>query len=174
MAQFWIPDESSGEIIAADQLEALAVREAVARWQALRGARPYPESPQEVMAPVCGNIILVKVLGEGENYQYLRVGEALVAGFGEDFSGQLLSEIEASNPRFGIGLRMLYEMVRAGGEPLCYRGWAGQDMPGAQFVYYESAVLPFGQSSRVDHILVISMLVLRDQIHPAAPDGVRT
>ena len=39
---------------------------------------------------------------------------------------------------------MLYEMVRASGEPLCYRGWAGQDMPGAKFLYYESAVLPFG------------------------------
>ena len=68
-----------------------------------------------------------------------------MAGFGEDFSGQCLSEIEQTNPRFGIGLRMLYEMVRASGEPLCYRGWVGQDMPGAEFVYYESAVLPFGR-----------------------------
>ena len=173
MAEFWVPDESSGEIITAPELEALPVREAVERWQALRGKKPYPQTPDVVMAPVLANIILVKVLGAGEDYQYLRVGEALVAGFGEDFSGQCLSEIEQTNPRFGIGLRMLYEMVRASGEPLCYRGWAGQDMPGAQFVYYESAVLPFGQEDSVDHILVISMLVLREGLRPDAPDSLR-
>jgi hypothetical protein len=173
MAEFWIPDESSGEIITVPQLEAEPVRDAVGRWQALKGTRPYPEAPDDVMAPVSSNIILVKVLGEGEDYEYLRVGEALVAGFGQDFSGQCLSEIEQTNPRFGIGLRMLYEMVRAGGEPLCYRGWVGQDMPGAKFVYYESAVLPFGRMARVDHILVISMLVLRSDSRPGASDSLR-
>jgi hypothetical protein len=173
MAEFWIPDVSSGEIIALPQLEAEAVRDAVERWQHLRLARPFPQVPDEVMARVCANIILVKVLGDGEDYQYLRVGKALVAGFGLDFSGQCLSEIEQTNPRFGIGLRMLYEMVRAGGEPICYRGWAGQDMPGAKFDYYESAVLPFGRGARVDHILVISMLVLRSDSRPGAADSLR-
>jgi hypothetical protein len=173
MAEFWIPDESSGEIITVPQLEAAAVLDAVARWQRLKGVRPFPEVPDEVMAPVTANIILVKVLGDGEDYEYLRVGEALVAGFGLDFSGQCLSEIEQTNPRFGIGLRMLYEMVRASGEPLCYRGWAGQDMPGAKFLYYESAVLPFGKENRVDHILVISMLVLRSEPRPGAADSLR-
>jgi hypothetical protein len=57
---------------------------------------------------------------------------------------------------------MLYEMVRSSGEVLCYRGWAGLDMPGAQFLYYETAVLPFGKDL-VDHILVVSVLVLRDK-----------
>ena len=59
------------------------------------------------MAPVAANVILIKVLGEGEDYEYLRVGEALVAGFGEDFSGQCLSEIELTNPCFGIGCECL-------------------------------------------------------------------
>lgn len=172
MAEYWIPDESSGEIITAPQLEAAPVREAVERWERLKGARLFPDVPDPVMAPVSANIILIKVLGDGEDYQYLHVGEALVAGFGEDFSGQCLSEIEQTNPRFGIGLRMLYEMVRASGEPLCYRGWAGQDMPGAKFVYYESAVLPFGRGSKVDHILVISMLVLRSDPAADQPDTV--
>jgi hypothetical protein len=171
MAEFWIPDESSGEIISARQLEAAAVRHAVLHWESLKGKKRYPESPDEVMAPVAANAILIEVVGEGEDYQYLRVGEALVAGFGMDFSGQCLSEIEQTNPRFGIGLRMLYEMARASGEPLCYRGWAGQDMPGAKFVYYESAVLPFGGQGRVDHILVISMLVLRSNSRPGAADN---
>jgi hypothetical protein len=108
MAEFRIPDVSSGEIITLPQLEAEAVRDTVER-----------------------------------------------------------------NPRSGIGLRMLYQMVRAGGEALCYRGWAGQDLPGAKFVYYESAVLPFGRGARVDHILVISMLVLRSDSRPGAADSFR-
>jgi hypothetical protein len=173
MAEFWIPNQSSGEIITALQLEAQPVRDAVERWQALKGTRPYPQAPHEVMAPVAPNTILIKVIGDGEDYQYLRVGEALLAGFGEDFSGQRLSQIEVTSPRFGIGLRMLYEMVRASGEPLCYRGWVGLDMPGAQFVYYESAVLPFGQTSRVEEMLVISMLVLRSDSHATDQDSIR-
>lgn len=73
------------------------------------------------MDPVAANTLLVKVVDDGRDYQYLRVGEALVAAFGEDFSGQCLSEIEQTNPRFGIGLRMLYEMVRAGGAAVLSR-----------------------------------------------------
>jgi hypothetical protein len=164
MAEFWTPNESSGEIIAASELEAAAARGAVADWQAARGTRHFPLAPDQVMEPVHANTILVKVIGQGEDYEYCSVGEGLVAGFGEDFSGRRLSEIEATTPRFGLGLRMLYEMVRASGEPLCYRGWAGADMPGAQFVYYESAILPFGRNeTQVDHVLVVSVLVLRDQ-----------
>jgi hypothetical protein len=161
---FWIPQASSGEIVAFSELEAQVPLDAIARWRAERGARRFPLRPEAVMAPVEGNTLLVGVIGDGEDYQYLSVGQGLVAGFGMDFSGQRLSQIEAAAPRFGIGLRMLYEMVRSSGELMCYRGWAGADMPGAQFLYYESAILPFGeQDSRVDHILVVSVLVLRDK-----------
>jgi hypothetical protein len=159
---FWIPDSSSGEIVSPAQLEAQAPLDAIARWQGLRGRARFPSHPDEIQDVVGDTTLLVGVLDGGQDYQYLRVGPALVAGFGLDFSGQRLSEIEAATPRFGIGLRMLYEMVRSSGEVLCYRGWAGLDMPGAQFLYYESAVLPFGVE-RVDQILVVSVLVLRDK-----------
>ena len=166
MVEFWIPEESSGEIVAVTQLEAAPVQSAMARWQALKGARRFPPAPDGVLAPVSANAILVRVVDEGSDYEYRSVGAALVAGFGEDFSGRRLSDIVASTPRFGIGLRMLYEMVRSSGEPLFYRGWVGADMPGALFVYYESAILPFGldeaqDETKVDHILVVSMLVPR-------------
>ncbi|HEX4635860.1 MAG TPA: hypothetical protein VH189_06740 [Rhizomicrobium sp.] len=161
---FWIPDASSGEIVSPSELVAKVPLEAIARWQDLRGGARYPARSDEVLALAGDNTLLVGVIGEGQDYEYRRVGPALVAGFGMDFSGQRLSEIEANMPRFGIGLRMLYEMVRSGAEPLCYRGWAGLDMPGAQFVYYESVTLPFGADpDRVDHLLVVSVLVLRDK-----------
>jgi len=161
---FWVPETSSGEIIGCAELEAQAPVEALACWQAARRNDRFPRRPDDVLALVGDNTLLVRVIGDGQDYEYLRVGQALVAGFGMDFSGQLLSEIEANMPRFGIGLRMLYEMVRSGAEPLCYRGWAGLDMPGAQFLYYESAILPFGLGQdKVDHVLVVSVLVLRDK-----------
>jgi hypothetical protein len=159
---FWVPDSSSGEIIGSSELEAKAPLDAIACWQRARGGARHPATPDAVQALVGDNTLLVAVIGEGQDYEYRRVGSALVAGFGMDFSGQRLSEIEANTPRFGIGLRMLYEMVRSGAEPICYRGWAGMDMPGAQFLYYESAILPFGAADGVDHILVVTMMVLRD------------
>jgi hypothetical protein len=161
---FWIPDSSSGEIVASSDLVAQAPLDAIAHWQSVRGSARFPRRPDEVQDLVGDNTLLVGVIGDGQDYEYRRVGPALVAGFGMDFSGQRLSEIEASTPRFGIGLRMLYEMVRSSGEVLCYRGWAGLDMPGAQFLYYETAVLPFGvEQDKVDHILVVSVLALRDK-----------
>jgi hypothetical protein len=171
---FWIPDTSSGEIVHFTRLEAAVPQRAATRWKALAGARRFPCVPDGVLETISHNAILVRVLDDGNDYEYRSVGDALVSGFGEDFSGRRLSDIIASTPRFGIGLKMLYEMVRSSGEALYYRGWVGADMPGAHFVYYESAVLPFGQDEdRVDHILVASMLVLRDQAYPAMPQNLR-
>jgi hypothetical protein len=172
MVDFWIPQTSSGEIADIAQLEAAVVLRADARWKRLKGTRRFPPEPGGVLAEVASHAILVRVLED--DYEYLSVGDALVAGFREDFSGRRLSDIIATTPRFGLGLRMLYEMVRSGCEPLYYRGWVGADMPDAQFIYYESAVLPFGKDeARVDHILVTSMLVLRDQAYPAMPQSLR-
>src|SRR6185369_2619995 len=174
MVDFWIPQTSSGEIVDIAQLEAAVVQRAAGRWHSLKEARRFPSDPGGVLEQVASNAILVGVLEAGADYEYLSVGDALVAGFREDFSGRRLSDIIATTPRFGLGLKMLYEMVRSGCEPLYYRGWVGADMPDAQFIYYESAVLPFGKDeTRVDHIVVTSMLVLRDQAYPAMPQSLR-
>ena len=174
MVDFWIPQTSSGEIVDIALLEAAVVQRADARWKLLKGKRRFPSDPAGVLEQVGSNALLLRVLEEGADYEYLSVGKELVSGFAEDFSGQRLSDIIATTPRFGLGLKMLYEMVRSGCEPLYYRGWVGADMPDAQFIYYESAVLPFGKDeARVDHIVVTSMLVLRDQAFPAMPQSLR-
>src|SRR5690349_12425124 len=113
---FWIPDSSSGEIVSSSELEAQAPLDAIARWQSLKDGARLPRRPDEGLALVGDNSLLVGVIGDGQDYEYRRVGQALVLGFGIDFSGQRLSEIEANPPRFGIGLRMLYDMVRSSGE----------------------------------------------------------
>ncbi len=160
MVEFWVPEESSGEIIPIDRLESLPVRAGVALWHALCGARHFPAVP----ARFVGNphAFVVRVLDQGADYEYAHVGAELVKGFNEDFSGRTVSSLVATNPKFGIGLRMLYDMVRSSGETLGYRGWVGRDLKGALFNYHENAILPFGgDDGRVDHLVVVTALVLR-------------
>lgn len=167
--EFWLPEESSGEIVPLDQLEAPAVIDAVNTWRRQKGARAFPSAPDRFIGH--RHAFLVRILGEGSDYQYDGVGAELVKGFNEDFSGRLLSSITAGNPKFGIGLRMLYDMVRSSGEPLGYRGWVGRDLKGALFNYHENAILPFGATGRVDRLVVATALVLRAKPSPQLGDG---
>ena len=50
--------------------------------------------------------------------------------------------------------------------------WIPDVSPGEIIIYYGSAVLPFGRGVRVDHILVISKLVLRSDSRPGKADSV--
>jgi hypothetical protein len=165
MVEFWLPEETSGEIVPIDNLEAVPVLSGIAHWRRLRAGRRFPAKadivPQQ-FGPLLGHVILVKVLDEGADYEYRIVGESLVPGFNENFAGRRLSEIIVSAPKFGLGLRMLYETVRTSGEPLGYRGWIGKDMKSAQFSYHENALLPFGpEDGEVDHLMVVSVIVAR-------------
>ena len=155
--QFWIPEQSAGEIISVIELDALPPREALQRWKALPAAG-RKQAPAEMLND---HAILVTV--EAADYCYARVGAALLPAFGGDFSGQKLSAITAVFPKFGAGLRMLYDMVRASATPLAYRGFVGQDMKGAQFLYHESVILPFG-GQRVAQLLVATDIVKRDSL----------
>jgi len=163
-----LPAESRGDLLPVDRLDNELVRAGVAMWRALRRGAHFPARAAMTSCltqALREGSFLVEVLEGGADYRYRDVGAALVQGFNDDFSGRHLSQIIATAPRFGLGLRMLYEMVRAGGEPLGYRGWVGKDLPGATFVYHENALLPLGEDGAVDHLLVVSSLVLR---HPAS------
>jgi len=160
--------ESRGDLLPVDRLDGELVRASVAMWRALKRGDRFPGRASMTSCltqPLRDSSFLVEVLEDGADYRYRDVGATLVKGFNEDFSGRRLSRIIETAPRFGLGLRMLYEMVRAGGEPLGYRGWVGEDLPAAAFVYHENAILPLGDSGGedgvVDHLLVVSVLVLR-------------
>jgi hypothetical protein len=159
--KFWTPEQSAGEIVGLETIEAPPVLDGLSRWRQLKGARPYPAFGDKALELLTPNTILIRALDE--DYEYVSVGHVLVEGFNIDFSGQRLSAIIAFLPKFGLGLKMLYDMVRAGGAPIGYRGWAGQDMGGARFLSYESAVLPLGQDE-VDHVLVYSAIVPKEAV----------
>lgn len=159
-----LPAQSQGDLLPVDRLDAELVRAGLSMWGALkRGARfPGRASMTSCLTQALRDgSALVEVLGDGADYRYRDVGAGLIKGFNQDFSGRHLSQIVERAPRFGLGLRMLYEMVRAGGEPLGYRGWVGEDMPGAAFIHHENVILPLGEDDVVDHLLIVSVLVLR-------------
>ena len=157
--------ESRGGLLPVDRLDTALVRDGIAMWRALKRDDRFPGRASMTSCltrALRDGSALVEVLEGGADYRYRDVGADLIKGFNEDFSGRLLSRIVETAPRFGLGLRMLYEMVRAGGEPLGYRGWVGEDLPGAAFVYHENAILPLGEDGAVDHLLIVTSLVLRD------------
>jgi hypothetical protein len=162
MVEFRLPAESSGEIIAIDQFEAAPVRAGIAYWRRLSGTRRFPAKTEIVpraLGALLNNVILIRVLEDGADYEYRIVGDALVLGFNENFAGRRVSDIIASAPKFGLGLRLLYETVRTSGEPLGYRGRVGRDLKDAKFDSHENVLLPFGPGERaVDHLLVVSAI----------------
>jgi hypothetical protein len=159
-----LPLHSQGGIVPLDRLDAEPVRTGIAMWRALRRGARFPEqaSLTSCLTPaIRDHSFLVEVLEGGADFGCRDVGTALVKGFEADFSGRRLSEIAAAAPKFGVGLRMLCDMARASGEPLGYRGWVGEDLPEAAFVHHENVLLPLGEGEAVDHLLIVSALVMR-------------
>jgi hypothetical protein len=160
-----LPEQSRGDILPIERLDAELVRTGISYWRSLKRDRRFPgrASLMSCLSPrMRPGLLLVEPLEDGADYAFREVGADLIRAFDEDFTGRRLSDIIHTAPKFGLGLRMLYEMVRASGEPLGYRGWVGRDLPGAGFVYHENAVLPLGEDDAVDHILVVTALVMKD------------
>ena len=160
-----IPDKTSVEAITLDQLNDPAVRFGATYWRLLRKNRRFPTreelSPRD-MAAVLRNMILVKVLDGGADFEYRIVGDAQVCAYGIPLQGRRLSEIAVEAPRFGRILQRLVTQVSREGAPLAIRGRVGRDVPEANFIYCESALLPLGASPDVvDHVLIFSAYIVR-------------
>lgn len=141
------------------------MRTGLSYWRSLKAGKPFPEqaSMMSCLSPqMRAHSVLVDVMERGTDYRHRFVGEEMARAFQADFTGKRLSALVQDFPKFGLSLRMVYEMVRASGEPLGYRGWVGNDLPGADFVYHESVILPLGEDGVVDQLLAITVLVLRN------------
>ena len=167
-SDFGLPARSHGDLLPIAALGSELVRTAVSYWRQLGAGRGLPPraSMMSCLSPrLTEHAVLVEVLEGGADYEYRQVGGALKLAFDEDFAGRRISDLVSSEPRFGLGLRMVYDMARASGEPLAYRGWVGSDLKGAAFVHHESAILPLGEDGVVDYLLQVTALVMR------APSG---
>ena len=162
------PEQSTSGIVSLDEIENAVTRTALNYWRMLRGGRNMPAraelSPRDMRA-ILHNVVLIRVIDGGRDYEYRIVGGVFAWAYGLNFQGMHLSQIEQSAPEHGARMRQLYEHVRAGAEPLGLHGWVGREVQNSPFVYYETVVLPFGDDeTTVDHLLVASFHV------PKAPD----
>jgi len=157
------PEASSVKAIALDELENNLTRMAALYWRMLRGDRNLP--PRSWLAPrdmraFLRNIVLLKVVEDGRDYEYRLVGDLFAWAYGANFRGLSLSAIEHAAPLHGARMRQMYERVRASAAPLAIQGWVGREFPASRFVYYETVLLPLGEDGEtVDHILVTSFYV---------------
>lgn len=152
-------ETSALHIVSPDALEAGPVALAVRHWGELKGKRRFPArddiSPRD-MAPFLRNIVMIRIIDGGKDYEYRIVGDAHVQAQGINFAGHTLSAIEAINSDYGTNTRTAYDYVRATAEPIAMRGWVGRDRPQSAYSYYETAFLPLGQNDIVDHLLVVT------------------
>ncbi len=159
------PERSTTLVIAPEDIENAVGRAAYAYWRMLKNGRKMPPSaalsPRD-MKGMLRNVVLLRVIDGGADYEYRIVGDLFVWAYGAQFRDLRLSQIEAAAPEHGDSMRQLYEYVRMTAAPLAFRGWIGREDARSRFVYHESVLLPLAQDGEtVDHILIASFYVPR-------------
>jgi len=117
------------------------------------------------MRDLLRNVVLLRVIDCGRDYEYRIVGDAHVLAHGFSMHGKNLSQMDGHAPGYGAILKQLYDYPVRRGTPLALRGWLsmGED-DRAEFVYSESVFLPLGpDDDTVDHVLNFSVYLA----HPA-------
>jgi hypothetical protein len=157
---------TSFEPVALDNLENPLVRQAVAYWRSLCGARRFPardDLAPRALVPFQRHMILLRVIDDGADFEYRFVGEAQAAAYTHPVQGRRMSEMAALSPDFGPPVFAGYRYIQQSGTPFALRGWAGKDYVAANFAYTESVTLPLGvRDDHVDHLVIFSAYVPRD------------
>lgn len=150
-----------------DLVESAIVRAGVAYWKRLAGGRRFPDrndvTPRDIRG-LLRNVVLLRVIDSGRDYEYRIVGDAHVTAHGFCMQGKTLSQMDDYAPGYSAILKPLYDNPVRRRTPLALRGWLSMGEDGAEFVYSESVFLPLGPDDEtVDHVLNFSVYVM----HPA-------
>lgn len=160
-------DERPGGPIDVDLVESEIVRAGVAYWKRLAGERRFPDrndlTPRDFRA-LLRNVVLLRVIDSGRDYEYRIVGDAHVTAHGFCMQGKNLSQLDEYAPGYGAILKQLYDNPVRRRTPLALRGWLSKGEDSSEFLYSESVFLPLGPNDEtVDHVLNFSVYV----VHPA-------
>jgi len=152
-----------------EEIESPLVRKGLDYWQRLCDGRRFPAradlSPRE-MGGLLRNIVLMRVLDQGEDFEFRIVGDAHVIAHGFSMQGLKISDVDGFSPGYGSVLKRLYDRVVRKGEPYALRGWLERGETHKQYIYTESAFMPLGQGETVDHVFTVSVYVPRDGYEP--------
>ena len=158
-----------GERIDIAMLRDQILLQALAVWNETKGAARFPAREAmtpRIMAPFLRNIVLVRVLDGGKEFEFRIVGDAIVQVQGGAFQGLTLTQIDEKLPGYGATLKPIYAAVVAEGSPRAYRGHV-PDGPVKRAFSHESILLPLGTEAAVDHILVVGAYTYTVDLPPA-------
>ncbi len=145
---------SMSQRMALEEIENPIVRRGLELWNEARGVRRFPSrsdlTPRR-LSDILRNVVLVRAVDNGEDFQVRVAGDAIVLAQGASFQGMTMQEIDRVVPGFGSDLCMLYRRVYKTREPLALRGWYERSDRNAFF--HESVLLPLGSGEIVDHVL---------------------
>lgn len=149
------PGKPSIEVIALGDIECPEVLATVAAWRKWRGLHATPPREKLVLRDLgiaAAHISLTRVLDNGEDYEFVLIGEAHAQAYGTSYQHKNLSDVLHDAPRIGKQLKASYDFVRISRQPFTVRGQIGYDATDTGFAWFETCYLPFG-SGDVDHIL---------------------
>jgi hypothetical protein len=140
------------------------VRKALSIWENARGARSMPSradmSPR-VMSGLLRNTVLVRVIGDGDEFEFRIVGDAIVMAQGASLQGMTMAEIDLVLPDYGATLHNAYLNTYRKRTPFAYSGWYMREADGRS-MFHESLVMPLGDDGeKVDHVLVVGVYAMQ-------------
>lgn len=150
------PPPASYQVIGLDDLRYPQVREGLAYWQSLRGTRAFPSREQispRAIARILTNTILIRVIGDGDDFEYVIVGDEVLRAYRVPLIHRRLSELTADLPNSTAYWGKVYRDICANKKPWAVRYGAGLDGE-AKFSDAEAVLLPLGPTDDiVDHIM---------------------
>jgi len=140
-----------------DEIDSPILRVGLACWQKACLGRRYPARDDirlRDIAETLHNAVLIRVLGEGADYEFCILGDAVIRAYGVDLQRQKVSDVERSAPSFGKRLRTLFDRIVAMKCPVAVRREAGRDFPEARSQTAEALLLPLGaEEAGIDYVL---------------------
>jgi len=158
--------QGAARLIALDAIESPIVRQGLDYWRMLKGARSYPARTDihpRALAPLLRNVVLIKVIEDGQDYEYRIVGDAHVISHGFSMQGRRVSEIDTFSPGYSVVLKGLFDRAVRKRDAYAFRGWMESGASEKPLVYSESVFMPMGpDEATIDHVLNFSVYTPRD------------
>lgn len=148
------------ESIALCELQHPIIHRGLHYWEQLRQQREVPArsdiSPR-ALAPLLANITLVKVIGEGDDFELRIAGDAVTRAFRFPVHGQRLSRLSALVPKISHLLRRQYREVVRTRTPQGWRYTIDDSVEVVTFTGAEYLMLPLSEDGQtIDHVLGVT------------------
>jgi hypothetical protein len=161
-----VPESASG-LIPHDAIESPILKQGLDYWRVLKGERSYPArtdmKPRD-LTPLLRNIVLMRLIDGGADYEYRIVGDAHVISHGYTMQGLKVSDIDRFSPGYAPILKSLYDRAVRKRDVFAFRGWMERGEKTKQYIYSESLFMPMGpDEATIDHVLNFAVYTPRDR-----------